>query len=231
MQTTLHRKPHVGILMDGNGRWGEARGLGRSAGHRAGVEAIRRVVTAALDQGVGTLTLYGFSSDNWGRPRGEVDAIFALMRLFVETETERFLASGIRLSVIGRRDRLPDGLAEAFDEAERRSIAGNRLQLRIAVDYSGRDAILAAAQRAGGRAQSREEFTRLVAGDVPPVDLVIRAGGEKRLSDFLLWESAYAELHFTDRLWPDFDGGDLAVALADFHSRQRRYGLVPAKAA
>lgn len=233
MQTTLERKPHVGILMDGNGRWGERRGLGRSAGHRAGVEAIRRVVEAAIREGVGTLTLYGFSSDNWGRPRAEIDAIFALMRHFVDTETDRFIATGIRLTVIGRRDRLPEGLAAAFAKAEALSAAGARLNLRIAVDYSGRDAILAAARRAGGRAHSREEFSRLVAGeeDLPPVDLIIRAGGEKRLSDFLLWESAYAELYFTDRLWPDFDGEDLAAALADFRSRQRRFGLVPAQAA
>jgi undecaprenyl diphosphate synthase len=230
MQTTLDQKPHVGILMDGNGRWGESRGLGRSAGHRAGVDAIRRVVEAALRHGVGTLTLYGFSSDNWGRPKAEVDAIFGLMRHFVDHETEGFVASGIRLSVIGRRDRLPDGLAEAFDRAEALSAGGVRLHLRIAVDYSGRDAILAAARRAGGRAQSREEFSALVAGDVRPVDLIIRAGGEKRLSDFLLWESAYAELHFSDRLWPDFDADDLAAALSDFGSRQRRFGLAPAQA-
>jgi undecaprenyl diphosphate synthase len=233
MQTTLERKLHVGILMDGNGRWGERRGLGRSAGHRAGVEAIRRVVEAAIERGVGTLTLYGFSSDNWGRPKPEIDAIFALMRHFVDAETARFVATGIRLSVIGRRDRLPDGLAEAFDRAEAMSAAGRILHLRIAVDYSGRDAILVAAQQAGGRLYSREEFAALVAGEdnLPPVDLIIRAGGEKRLSDFLLWESAYAELWFTDRLWPDFSGDDLAAGLTDFYLRQRRFGLVPAQAA
>jgi undecaprenyl diphosphate synthase len=233
MQTILDRKLHVGILMDGNGRWGERRNLGRSAGHRAGVEAIRRVVEAAIGQRVGTLTLYGFSSDNWGRPRAEVDAIFALMRSFVDAEIERFIATGIRLSVIGRRDRLPDGLAEAFARAEALSAAGSTLHLRIAVDYSGRDAILAAARRAGGREQSREEFSILVAGDdsLPPVDLIIRAGGERRLSDFLLWESAYAELWFTDRLWPDFGGDDLAEALSDFRSRQRRFGLAPSQVA
>jgi undecaprenyl diphosphate synthase len=231
MQTTLDRKLHVGILMDGNGRWGERRGLDRSEGHRAGVEAIRRVVEAAIHQSVGTLTLYGFSSDNWGRPKTEVDAIFALMRAFVDAETERFIATGIRLSVIGRRDRLPDGLAEAFDRAEASSAAGPRLHLRIAVDYSGRDAILAAARNAGGRAHSREEFSALVAGDLPSVDLIIRAGGEKRLSDFLLWESAYAELWFTDRLWPDFEADDLAAALTDFRSRQRRFGLAPSQIA
>jgi undecaprenyl diphosphate synthase len=233
MQTTLNRKLHVGILMDGNGRWGERRGLGRSAGHRAGVDAIRRVVEAAIHQGIGTLTLYGFSSDNWGRPKAEVDAIFGLMRHFVDTETERFIATGIRLTVIGRRDRLPDSLAEAFDRAEASSAAGSKLHLRIAVDYSGRDAILAAARRACGREQSREEFSALVAGEdnLPPVDLIIRAGGEKRLSDFLLWESAYAELWFTDRLWPDFEANDLAAALTDFRSRQRRFGLVPSQVA
>ena len=232
MQTTLDRKLHVGILMDGNGRWGEARGLGRSAGHRAGVDAIRRVVEAAAGHGIGTLTLYGFSADNWGRPKAEVDAIFGLMRHFVDAESERFVASGIRLSVIGRRDRLPEGLAVAFDRAETLSAAGKRLHLRIAVDYSGRDAILAAARRAGSSPYSREEFSALVTGEkgLPAVDLIIRAGGEKRLSDFLLWESAYAELYFTDRLWPDFDGDDLAAALADFGARQRRFGLAPAQA-
>lgn len=232
MQTTLDQKLHVGILMDGNGRWGVRHGIGRSAGHRAGVDAIRRVVEAAIRQGVGTLTLYGFSSDNWGRPEAEVAAIMALIRHYVGSEADRLAAAGVRLTVIGRRDRLPDGLAAAIGAAEATTAACDRLHLRIAVDYSGREAILAAARRSGSDC-SREEFSALVMGDrnLPVVDLIIRAGGEKRLSDFLLWESAYAELYFTDRLWPDFEAEDLGVALSDFRSRHRRFGLVPDQAA
>ncbi len=220
------------FVMDGNGRWGVRRGIGRSAGHCAGVDAIRRIVEAAIRQGIGTLTLYGFSSDNWGRPAAEVGAIMALIRHYVGSEADRLAAAGVRLTVIGRRDRLPAGLAAAIGAAEAATAAGTRLHLRIAVDYSAREAILAAARRAGSDC-SREDFSALVIGerDVPVVDLVIRAGGEKRLSDFLLWESAYAELYFTDRLWPDFEAEDLAEALTEFRSRHRRFGLVPAHAA
>ena len=203
---------HVGIIMDGNGRWATRRGLARGAGHRAGAEAVRRVVTAAPDVGITALTLYAFSEDNWKRPRAE---IFILMRLFaryLQREVAPLAEQGVRLSVIGRRDRLPADLVTAIAGAEQATAGGTRLHLRLAVDYSARAAI-----RAGTV--------------LPDTDLVIRTGGEQRLSDFLLWESAYAELWFTDRMWPDFNAADLAEATADFQTRERRFGALPTKAA
>jgi undecaprenyl diphosphate synthase len=229
MQSTLDRNVglHVAIIMDGNGRWATRRGLPRSAGHRAGVQAARRVVEAAPDLGVATLTLFAFSSDNWQRPPAEVSALMALLRDYMRTELARLVDSGTRLTVIGRRDRLPDGLDEAIAAAEHASASGTRLDLRIALDYSSRAAIAEAAARCRHeRPPSRATFGRLLAGRGPAtdVDLLIRAGGEKRLSDFLLWESAYAELCFVDTLWPDFGADDLAGAVADFHRRERRFG-------
>ena len=223
---------HVGIIMDGNGRWATRRRLSRLRGHEAGVEAIRRVVEAAPSQGVGTLTLYAFSSDNWRRPKAEVAALMGLLRFYLGNEVDSLVRNGVRLTVIGRRDRLPDGIAAAIGRAEAATAKGDVLHLRIAVDYSARDAILnAAAQAAQSGSLTRELFSRLVTGEpaLRDVDLVIRTSGEKRLSDFLLWESAYAELHFTERMWPDFCADDLAEALASFHQRERRFGgLQPA---
>ena len=228
---------HVGIIMDGNGRWATLRGLPRHAGHRAGVEAIRRTVKVAPDLGVGTLTLYAFSSDNWRRPPEEVAFLMRLLRLYLRGETARLARSGIRLSVVGRRDRLPDGLAEAIGRAESATARGARLHLRIAVDYSGRDAILGAARALLTReifpaGVERAEFGALVSGDpgLRDVDLLVRTSGEQRLSDFLLWESAYAELYFTPLLWPDFGPDALAQALAAYASRERRFGGLPASA-
>jgi undecaprenyl diphosphate synthase len=198
--------------MDGNGRWATRRGLPRGAGHRAGAEAVHRVVTAAPDFGITALTLYAFSEDNWKRPRAE---IFILMRLFaryLQREVAPLAEKGVRLSVIGRRDRLPAALVTAIAGAEEATAGGTRLHLRLAVDYSARAAI-----RAGTV--------------LPDTDLVIRTGGEQRLSDFLLWESAYAELWFTNRMWPDFNAADLAEATADFQTRERRFGALPTKAA
>src|SRR5690349_6827870 len=217
---------HVAIIMDGNGRWAERRGLPRTAGHRAGADAVRRVVEAAPTLGITTLTLFAFSSDNWRRPRDEVGALMSLLRRYLQAELMRLIDNDVRLTVFGRRDRLPDGLANAISDAERRSASGTRLHLRIAIDYSARDAIAsAAAAWRLERPPSREEFSRLVAGDVHhDVDLLIRTSGEKRLSDFLLWETAYAELCFVDTLWPDFGADDLRLALADFQRRERRFG-------
>jgi undecaprenyl diphosphate synthase len=234
MQSSLLHKLHIGIIMDGNGRWATARGLPRKAGHEAGVKAIRRVIEAAPDMGAGTLTLYAFSSDNWRRPKPEIDALMGLLRAYLRRETQRLAKNGVRLTVIGRRDRLPDGLAGAIAHAEEETAAGTRLHLRIAVDYSAREAILrAAAKAAGPEDLTSEGFSRLVTGEagLPSVDLLIRTSGEQRLSDFLLWESAYAELHFTQRLWPDFGAADLAAALDSFRHRERRYGGLPAPAA
>jgi undecaprenyl diphosphate synthase len=213
--------------MDGNGRWATRQGLSRVRGHEAGVEAIRRVVDAAPPQGIGTLTLYAFSSDNWRRPEPEVSALMALLRSYLRDETERLSRDGIRLRVIGRRDRLPAGLATAIERAEEATAAGQRLHLRVAIDYSARQSILTAAARIAGAADlTFEGFARLVTGesDLRDVDLVIRTSGEQRLSDFLLWESAYAELHFCERMWPDFGARDLAEAIASFHGRKRRFG-------
>jgi len=227
LQSKLQPKLHVGIIMDGNGRWATRRQLSRLRGHEAGVEAIRRVVEAAPDQGVGTLTLYAFSSDNWRRPKAEVSALMTLLRFYLASEVESLVRNGVRLTVIGRRDRLPDGIAAAIARAEAATAKGDVLHLRIAVDYSARDAILNAAAKAAVAGDlTREKFSELITGEagLRDVDLVIRTSGEKRLSDFLLWESAYAELHFTERMWPDFEARDLAEALASFHGRERRFG-------
>jgi undecaprenyl diphosphate synthase len=226
-QTKLAPKLHVGVIMDGNGRWATRRGLSRLRGHEAGVEAIRRIVEAAPDQGVGTLTLYAFSSDNWRRPRAEVAGLMSLLRFYLANEVESLVRNGVRLKVIGRRDRLPDGIAAAIARAEAATAKGSTLYLRIAVDYSSRDAILNAAAKLAGTAEpTRETFSQLVTGEagLRDVDLIIRTSGEQRLSDFLLWEGAYAELHFTDKMWPEFDADDLAAALASFHHRDRRFG-------
>ena len=226
MQSNLPTTLHVAIIMDGNGRWAARRGLPRHAGHAAGVEAIRRVAEAAPDLGIGTLTLYAFSADNWRRPETEVRLLMGLLRSYLGTEMARLAQSGVRLTVIGRRDRLPADIALAIAQAEERTAGGTSLNLRVAVDYSARDAILAAAAAARPEDLTREGFSRLLTGlDVHrDVDLLIRTSGEKRLSDFLLWECAYAELVFTDRLWPDFAADDLAEAVASFHRRERRYG-------
>jgi undecaprenyl diphosphate synthase len=234
MQSTLSSKLHVAIIMDGNGRWAAARGLPRTAGHEAGVKAIRRTIEAAPDQGIGTVTLYAFSCDNWQRPPAEVSALMGLLRAYLRKETARLGRSGIRLTVIGRRDRLPNGIAAAIARAEEATAGGDKLHLRIAVDYSARNAILEAAARAAGPDDlSRDGFSRLITGDpgLRDVDLLIRTSGEKRLSDFLLWESAYAELYFTERLWPDFGETDLAGAVEDFRRRDRRFGGLTAPAA
>jgi undecaprenyl diphosphate synthase len=199
---------HVAIIMDGNGRWATRRGLPRSAGHSAGAEAVRRVVEAAPDRGVAALTLYAFSADNWRRPAREVGLLMALFARHLSDETPRLVANNVRLSIIGRRDRLPRDLTDAITAAEAATSRGTGLQLRIAVDYSARHAI---------------ETGQLI----PDVDLLIRTGGDQRLSDFLLWESAYAELYFTNAMWPDFGAADLEIAVREFHGRERRFGALP----
>ena len=225
--TSPNEKLHVGIIMDGNGRWATRRGLSRMRGHEAGVEAIRRIVEVAPKQGIGTLTLYAFSTDNWRRPKAEVAALMTLLRFYLANEVQSLVKNGVRLNVIGRRDRLPDGIANAIGRAEAATAHGTTLHLRIAVDYSARDAILNAATKAAALTSlTREAFSQLVTGEpsLRDADLIIRTSGEKRLSDFLLWEGAYAELHFTERMWPEFDAADLADALASFHGRERRFG-------
>ena len=200
---------HVATIMDGNGRWALQRGMPRAAGHQAGAEALRRVVEAAPACGIATLTAYVFSSDNWKRPRNEVESIMNLLAAFLDDETPGLIAKGVRVSVTGRRDRLPAALIEAIECAEVSTSFCTRLHLRLAIDYSAREAIL------------RNET-------LEPVDLLIRTGGEQRLSDFLLWECAYAELFFSDRMWPDFNSADLRSAVQDFNARDRRFGDVHA---
>jgi undecaprenyl diphosphate synthase len=233
MQSSLSSKLHVGVIMDGNGRWATARGLPRTAGHEAGVKAIRHLLEAAPEQGIGTLTLYAFSSDNWKRPQAEVNALMGLLRRYLDRETAKLAENGVRLTIIGRRDRLPSGLPKALARAEAATAQGTKLHLRIALDYSARDAILhAAAQASSPNDLTREGFARLITGGDASrdVDLLIRTGGEQRLSDFLLWECAYAELYFTPCMWPDFSADDLAAAVGSFQQRERRFGRVPASA-
>jgi undecaprenyl diphosphate synthase len=196
---------HCAVIMDGNGRWAAARGRPRRSGHRAGARAVRRVVEAAPDLGIDMLTLFAFSSDNWRRPAGEVAALMRLFEAYLRGETARCVSEGVEVSVVGRRDRLPGRLCAAIDAAELATRGGRTLALNLAVDYSSRWAI-------GAGVRLRD------------VDLLIRTGGEQRLSDFLLWECAYAELHFTDTAWPAFGGPDLSAAVADFHARERRFG-------
>ncbi len=226
---------HVGIISDGNGRWASARGLPRSAGHRAGAEAARRVIEAAPRLGIHTLTMFALSSANWKRPEAEVDAILRLLHEYVLTETTSCMQEGVRLSVIGRRDRLPRTLREAIADAEAATARGTRLHLRLAVDYSARDAIYAAACRFYKVTElSAESFARVLSevnrGGSTDLDLLIRTGGEQRLSDFLLWESAFAELVFLPKRWPDFTVSDLEAALAEYYRRERTRGALPAEA-
>ncbi|MBI2681296.1 MAG: di-trans,poly-cis-decaprenylcistransferase [Candidatus Solibacter usitatus] len=233
IQSTSSKSIHAAIIMDGNGRWATARGLARVDGHRAGALAVSRVVESAAELAVGTLTLYAFSSDNWRRPAAEVAALMRLFESYLRDQEPRCVENGIRLEVIGRRDRLSRGLVAAIEDIEASTERGARMRLRIAVDYSARDSILAAARRVASHGGiTREGFTRLLAeamhatAPVSDVDLLIRTGGELRLSDFLLWESAYAELVFTPKMWPDFERADLVAALHEFHQRDRRFGAL-----
>jgi undecaprenyl diphosphate synthase len=236
MPSETERGIHVAIIMDGNGRWAEQRGLPRAAGHRAGVGALQRVVEHALDTCIDRMTLYAFSSDNWRRPQAEVESIFWLLRAFLRLETERMRRREVRLQFVGRRDRVAPVVLEAMEAAESVTRGGRRLLVTVAIDYSSRHAIAQAALDASlsfpcqGIADRDTIQLRLMQNlltEAQDVDLLIRTGGEKRLSDFLLWEAAYAELLFTDRMWPDFDKSDLDDALRDFSHRQRRYGGLP----
>jgi undecaprenyl diphosphate synthase len=227
---------HVAIIMDGNGRWATQRGLPRAAGHVAGVKAVRATVDAAAHAGVRTLTLYAFSAANWARPAAEVAALMRLFRRYLLTETRRCAEQSIRINVIGRRDRLSKGLLRAIEQSERLSAMGAHLHLRIVIDYSSHDSIVQAAWRADRNAKlTPQDFHRLLqevdhcALPAGAVDLLIRTGGERRLSDFMLWEVAYAELHFTDCLWPDFDEHRFRCALDDYANRQRRFGTLTAE--
>ena len=226
---------HVAVIMDGNGRWAAARGQPRAAGHRAGAKVVRRIVEGAPELGVGTLTLYAFSSDNWKRPGREVSALMRLFRAYLASETARCVQNGVRLDIIGRRDRIPPVLLSAIEAAEEATAGGGRLHLRIAIDYSARDAIMAAG-RLACETMDRDDFTHLLcrvtnSEPAPEVDLLVRTGGEQRMSDFMLWECAYAELLFDPVLWPDFSVRRLGMALDEFRRRDRRFGGLSAAAA
>jgi undecaprenyl diphosphate synthase len=225
---------HVAIIMDGNGRWANARGLPRTVGHREGAEALRRVVRASAELGVDYLTVFGFSSENWKRPPEEITDLMGLLRLYLRQEIAEIDENGVRLRVIGNRDRLSSDIIQLIEDAEQRTKDNTRLNLTVALSYGGRAEIVWAAQqlakavRAGSldpedideAAFQRHLFT----ADVPDPDLVIRTSGEKRISNFLLWQSAYAEYVFMDKLWPDFSGEDLKIAITEFGGRKRRYG-------
>jgi undecaprenyl diphosphate synthase len=224
---------HVAIIMDGSGRWAVGRGWTRSAGHLAGVRVVRQIADAASELGVGTLTLHSFSADNWNRPAEEVAMLLGIFEDYLRNEVAHWLRQDTQVSVIGRRNRVPESLREAMAGAEAATRSCRRLHLRLAIDYSSREAILGAAtQLKMVRDLPEFAFPRALAsprggGAAPDVDLLIRTGGEQRLSDFMLWECAYAELYFTPVLWPDFSAEDFAAALEDFHARDRRYGKIP----
>ena len=224
---------HIAIIMDGNGRWALSRGHPRRQGHRAGADAVDRTVEAAVRHGIGTLTLYAFSADNWRRPQEEVRSLLELLRRYLLSQTSRCLEHSIRLNVIGRRDRLEPSLCRAIEWSEEVTAECSGMHLRLAVDYSSQDSLMRVAKSPpAAEAFDRDGFLKALSRAThsvpaaPEVDLLIRTGGERRLSDFLLWESAYAELYFTDCLWPDFGEQELQGALSEFAHRQRRFGAL-----
>jgi len=231
-ETLEAERLHVAIITDGNGRWATSRGLPRSAGHRAGAEAARRVIEAAPRLGLHTLTLFALSSANWKRPAAEVNAILRLLHEYLMAETTQCVNQGVRLSIIGRRDRIPATLREIIAEAEAATARGRELHLRLAIDYSAREAIFHAACRFYKATElSEASFGRILEevqrGGSTEVDLLIRTGGEQRLSDFLLWESAFAEFVFLAKRWPDFTVADLEAAIAELHRREQTRGGLP----
>jgi undecaprenyl diphosphate synthase len=223
---------HVAIIMDGNGRWAEARGLPRAAGHREGSESVRAVTRQARKLGLQALTLYAFSAQNWGRPDEEVGALMELLAEYLDSERGEIMENRIRLNAIGDLDRLPPFVRERLDGVRALSAGNGGMVLTLALSYGGREEILRAAARAApgrpGGAPVLDEAAfaaGLWTAGLPELDLLVRTSGERRLSNFLLWQAAYAELHFTDALWPDFRELDLLAAVAEFQTRERRFGL------
>jgi undecaprenyl diphosphate synthase len=226
---------HLAIIMDGNGRWAKQRGLPRIAGHQQGVETVIRVVDACVQQGIHYLSLFAFSSENWGRPRQEVDALMGLLTQFLASQREKMLKDGVRLRVIGDLSRLSEPIQAALADAEKETANGKALTLILALSYGSRDEIMRAAKQVARQVLEGEldvdqldnkTFSQFLdTGDLPEPDLMIRTSGEVRLSNFLLWQAAYAELYFTDTLWPDFDADELQKALEDYRCRKRRFGL------
>ncbi|MBC7171725.1 MAG: di-trans,poly-cis-decaprenylcistransferase, partial [Polyangiaceae bacterium] len=234
----LHRLPkHVAIIMDGNGRWAQSLGRVRTSGHEQGSHAVRRIVRSSRRLGVEALTLYAFSEQNWNRPPYEVSALMELLRRFLVSERDELLDNGIRLRAIGRTSRLPERVREVLEPLAEETKDLTGMTLSLALSYGGREELVDAARIIAERAQRGELDpadvdealidSLLASSDVGPVDLMIRTGGEQRVSNFLLWGAAYAELHFTPKLWPDFEEADLYAAVAAFQGRERRFGLVP----
>jgi undecaprenyl diphosphate synthase len=229
---------HIALIMDGNGRWAQARGQERGEGHRAGVEALRRIVKESSDLGVHHLTVFSFSTENWGRPRTEVSLLMSLLERYIESDLADLHSEGVRVRVIGRREGLSKKICSLIDRAESLTANNNRLFLQIAFNYGGREELADAASRLARRAANGTLDAELINADVlagelltagmPNPDLIIRTSGESRLSNFMLWQSAYAELYFTDVLWPDFSRADLEAAIAFYADRDRRFGLVSA---
>ena len=225
---------HVAIIMDGNGRWAKARGLPRSAGHRAGAEAARKALRAAGEAGVECLTLYAFSSENWRRPAAEISDLTGLLRFYVQRELESLHKEGIRLTILGDHTAFEADVAALVDRAVAKTAANDKMTLAIALNYGARNELVQAMRRladqvaAGTLAAADIDEQKIEAAldthDLPPLDLLIRTSGEQRLSNFLLWQAAYAELLFVDTLWPDFDGDTMRAALAEYARRERRYG-------
>jgi len=227
---------HLAIIMDGNGRWAKQRGLPRIAGHKRGVETVTLIVDECLRRGIGYLSLFAFSSENWGRPRPEIDALMDLLMQFLASQREKMLREGVRLQVIGDTVRLSQSVQDALAKVEEETAAGKTLTLVLALSYGGRDEIMRAAKQIARAALAgsleidqldNHSFSRFLdTGDVPEPDLLIRTSGEMRISNFLLWQAAYAELYFTEVLWPDFNAAELQKALDDYLCRKRRFGLV-----
>jgi undecaprenyl diphosphate synthase len=221
-----HGARHVAIIMDGNGRWAKKRLLPRVAGHKAGVEAVRTIVRAAGDLGIEAMTLYAFSSENWKRPEEEVSDLMGLMKRFILSDLDEFAANDVKLKVIGNWRALAPDVVKLIDNALERTAGNKRTTLAVALNYGAQDELVRAATAAAAEGAITEEAiaAHLDTADMPPLDLLIRTSGEVRLSNFLLWQSAYAELYFTDKLWPDFKPADLKAALDQFARRDRRYG-------
>ena len=225
---------HVAIIMDGNGRWAKQRNLPRVAGHKRGAEAVRAVIRASVDLGISYLTLYGFSLENWNRPLAEVTDLMGLLRLYLRNEMDALDAEGVNIRFIGDRSLLADDIVELMEMSEQRTAENNRLHLIVALSYGARQEIIAAArdlaaEAAKGRLDPNDIDeamfnSRLTTTDIPDPDLLIRTSGEQRISNFLLWQSAYAELVFTDTLWPDFAKADLQAAVDEYNRRERRFG-------
>ena len=226
MTTPNHGARHVAIIMDGNGRWAKKRFLPRVAGHRAGVEAVRNIVRAAADLGIEAMTLYAFSSENWKRPEEEVSDLMGLMKRFILSDLDEFAANDVKLKVIGNWRALAPDVVALIDNALERTAGNKRTTLAVALNYGAQDELVRAANAAAadGAITAEAIEAHLDTADLPPLDLLIRTSGEVRLSNFLLWQSAYAELYFTDKLWPDFKPADLQAALDHFARRERRYG-------